>query len=113
MSIAVPLPRLQCTLILGWLCILASLSMVGTTAADAALPKPKAPLWGISTDLYGKTTLPGSHFTYALAPGIVIKDAVVLHNFAAKAVKLSVYPADPMFCRTWAPARVGPARTSM
>ncbi len=90
MSIASRLPR---TLILGWLCILMHLSMVGTTAG-AALPKSKAPLWGISTNLYGKTTLPGSHFTYALAPGTVIKDAVVLHNFASQAVRLNVYPAD-------------------
>ncbi len=94
MSIASRLPRWQYTLILGWLCILAHISLIGTTTAEAASPKPKAPLWGISTDLYGKTTLPGNHFTYALAPGTVIKDALVLHNFASKAVKLSVYPAD-------------------
>ena len=94
MSIATRPPRLQHTLIFGWLCILVGLSIVGSTAAGAASAKPKAPLWGISTDLYSKTTLPDSHFTYALAPGTVIKDAVVLHNFAAKAVRLSVYPAD-------------------
>jgi hypothetical protein len=94
MSIASRLPRWQYTLILGWLCILAHLSLIGTTAAGAASAKPKAPLWGISTDLYGKTALPGSHFTYALAPGTVIKDAVILHNFASKAVRLNVYPAD-------------------
>ncbi|HEY8284154.1 MAG TPA: hypothetical protein VIJ28_07185 [Chloroflexota bacterium] len=85
---------LRRSLILGWLCVAALFSLVGVPSVGAAPRKPQTPLWGISAGLYGKTTLPGSHFTYALRPGMVIKDGLILHNFASRAVRLSVYPAD-------------------
>ncbi|HXT36341.1 MAG TPA: hypothetical protein VN837_12260, partial [Chloroflexota bacterium] len=85
---------LRRALIVGWLCVLALFPLVGVPGASAAPRKPQAPLWGISAGLYGKTTLPGSHFTYALRPGMVIKDSFILHNFDSRPVRLSVYPAD-------------------
>jgi hypothetical protein len=94
MPIASRLPRLHHVRVLGWLCILVHFSTVETTSTNAASAKPKAPLWGISAGLNGKTSLPGNHFTYGLAPGMASTDAVILHNFAAKAVRLNVYPAD-------------------
>ncbi|HVC79647.1 MAG TPA: hypothetical protein VNL35_03990 [Chloroflexota bacterium] len=85
---------LRRALIVGWLCALALFPLVGIPSAGAAPRKPQAPLWGISAGQYGRTTLPGSHFTYALRPGMVIKDGLILHNFDSRPVRLSVYPAD-------------------
>lgn len=81
-------------LLLGLLCVLALLSTIKVTSAGAAPAKPKAPLWGISAGLNGKTTLPGNHFTYGLKPGTTIKDTIILYNFDSRAVRLNVYPAD-------------------
>ncbi|MGH2345959.1 MAG: hypothetical protein ACRDG4_12075 [Chloroflexota bacterium] len=88
------LRRFRRSLFLTCLCALTLISPIAVTSTDAMPAKPKAPLWGISTSLYGKTTLPGNHFTYGLRPGMVIRDAVVLHNFDSRAVRLNLYPAD-------------------
>jgi hypothetical protein len=87
------------TLLRGLLCLVPVLCVSATTALAGAVPTappapPGGPLWGISAALYGKTTLPGGHFTFALPAGSEVHDAVVLHNYQAQPLPLALYATD-------------------
>ena len=66
---------------------------LGASASATATAAP-SPVYGIHPGLLGKTTLPGNHFGYALPAGASQADSVVVENFTANPLTVSVYPAD-------------------
>lgn len=96
----------QCCLHLtaGLLLVLLCCRAVGVVAAGKSNAGPD---WGMQAGAYGRTHLPGGHFTYALRPGAHLADSVVLINFGRKARQLRLYAADMLFLKDggFAPAQ--------
>lgn len=75
-----------------------ALLLAATTVAwpgePAGATAPSQPVFGIHPALLHKTTLPNNHFGYALAAGTAISDTLVIDNYTAAPITISIYPAD-------------------
>lgn len=81
---------------LGCVALLCAL-IAGEQVARASGPSPQAnprQVFGVHPVQQGRTTLPGGHFNYALAPGESIVDAIVVENFSDRTLSFHVYGAD-------------------
>ncbi|MEA2637299.1 MAG: hypothetical protein QOE18_356 [Chloroflexota bacterium] len=77
--------------------LLAPLTSAASEVAHAsgASPQPSpGQVFGVHPVQEGRTTLPGGHFNYALAPGQSVTDAIVVENFSDRALSFHVYGAD-------------------
>jgi len=84
---------------LGCIVLLAALTVGAHQVARAAGSSPPATpgqLFGVHPVQEGRTTLPGGHFNFALAPGESIADGIVVENFSDRALTFHVYGADLM-----------------
>jgi hypothetical protein len=82
---------------LGCLALLAALTAAAQEVARAAGASPQASpgqVFGVHPVQQGRTTLPGGHFNFALAPGESITDAIVVENLSDRVLTFHVYGAD-------------------
>lgn len=82
---------------LGCLALLVALTASAQKVALAASTSPPAKpgqVFGVHPVQQGRTTLPGGHFNFALAPGESITDGIVVENLSDRALTFHVYGAD-------------------
>jgi hypothetical protein len=82
---------------LGCIALLAALIAGAPEVARASGTSPQpnpGQVFGVRPVQQGRTTLPGGHFNFALAPGERIDDAIVVENFSDRALTFHVYGAD-------------------
>jgi hypothetical protein len=82
---------------LGCVALLAALiaGAPGVARASGASSQPNpGQVFGVHPVQQGRTTLPGGHFNFALAPGERVDDAIVVENFSDQALTFHVYGAD-------------------
>jgi GTPase len=80
---------------LGCAAVLATLTAQEVAlAASATLQANPRQVFGVHPVQQGRTTLPGGHFNFALAPGESITDAIVIENLSDSALTFHVYGAD-------------------
>jgi hypothetical protein len=82
---------------LGCIALLAALIAGAPAVARASATSPQASpgqVFGVHPVQEGRTTLPGGHFNFALAPGASIADAIVVENFSDRGLTFHVYGAD-------------------
>lgn len=73
------------------------------TADGSGTPPPVVPTspgatsaggFGVQAGLYGKTSLPGGHFTYSLKGGASLEDSAVVYNQSTASMTFDIYGAD-------------------
>ena len=103
------------TLAIAWVgCIVLLAALIAgapaVARASGTSPQPNpGQVFGVHPVQQGRTTLPGGHFNYALAPGESVVDAIVVENFSDRALTFHVYGADLLRA---AGGGLGPAQSS-